>query len=332
MEYCTVCLQDLITKSQHEISKKDKGEENVVLENVADNDDDDLDTPEAAINSVVDTDVQETTTISKSTICGVLQQPSELQTMTTIRWFLNDSSNRDNHIVRKVEVDPELGKKLKPYQQEGVDFLWRNCFSDFNYSEKGDQSRIGGCILAHYMGLGKSLTTITVLHTALTCRSMVSRESEKKKPLLHTVLMVAPANTLTNWVDEVNKWTFDLNIRLKIMNLGAVTAASRPKSIKEWKRDGGILVLSDSTFLRAVDDIVRAGQPDVLVLDEAHTMLKQSGNKGFKRLLDIRTKRRILLTGTPLQNNVSEYYRMAEYIRPGVIGVDSESDFEKNYR
>lgn len=248
-----------------------------------------------------------------------------------VEWFLTGPDNRnDDIVVRKVKVDSELGKNLKPYQRDGVEFLWRNCFSDFNCHKTGDQSRIGGCILAHYMGLGKSLTTITVLHTALTSSSMVTKK--KKKRLLHTVLLIAPANTLSNWVDEVDKWTEDLETGLHIKNLGSVTASSRKKTIKKWKKEGGIMVLSDSMFQIAADDITSEVQPDVLVLDEAHTMLKHSGNKRFKTLLNIQTKRKILLTGTPLQNNVSEYFRMIEYIRPGVIGVESEADFEREYR
>lgn len=112
---------------------------------------------------------------------------------------MRDTTNKDDIVVRKVKVDPELGEKLHPYQRDGVEFLWKNCFSDFNYSEKGDQSQIGGCILAHYMGLGKSLTTITTLHAALTSRSMLSKQpGKKKRPLLYTVLLIAPANTLTS--------------------------------------------------------------------------------------------------------------------------------------
>jgi transcriptional regulator ATRX len=232
--------------------------------------------------------------------------------------------------IRKVQVEPKLKEVLKPYQVEGVEFLWRNAFADFNHSEMGDQSKIGGCILAHYMGLGKSLTTITLIHTALTCQSTFSIGN--KRPLLHTVLLIAPANTLTNWVNEVEKWTKSLREPLKILNLGEIMPSTRAKNIKKWKREGGVLVMGDALFLNMADVIVDAAQPDVLVLDEAHTMLKSSANKGFKKLQEIQTKRRILLTGTPLQNNVTEYYRMVEFIRPGVVGVSSEAEFEATYR
>lgn len=181
------------------------------------------------------------------------------------------------------------------------------------------------------MGLGKSLTTITVLHTALKCPSLVS-STTRKQPLFHTVLMLAPANTLTNWEDEVEKWTGKLHEPLTILNLSKVQAGYRPKELKKWKRDGGLLVMSDSLFLKLAKTILDVAQPDVLVVDEAHTMLAKASNKVFQHLSHIQTKRRILLTGTPLQNNVTEYFHMVEFIRPGVIGASSEADFERVFR
>ncbi|CAB9521771.1 Transcriptional regulator ATRX [Seminavis robusta] len=150
------------------------------------------------------------------------------------------SGARTGKTVRKVSVDKDLEMRLKPYQKEGVEFIWRNCFLDSNFCLDGDESLIGGCLLAHYMGLGKSLTTIALLHTALTSTSLVSNVT--KKPLFHTVLLIAPANTLTNWENEVEKWTGKLETPLRIMNLGKVTDAHyRKAEIQKWKRDGGLL-------------------------------------------------------------------------------------------
>lgn len=73
-------------------------------------------------------------------------------------------------------------------------------------------------------------------------------------------------------------------------------------------------------------------EAEILCLDEAHTMLKKADNKTFKTLQRIKTKRRILLTGTPLQNNVTEYYQMVNYAHEGVIGVKSEAEFNRKYR
>ena len=66
-----------------------------------------------------------------------------------------------------------------------------------------------------------------------------------------------------------------------------------------------------------------------MILDEAHTMLKRNKTGIFKTLDTIRTKRRIALTGTPLQNNLLEYYNMASWCKPGCLGTERE--FERNF-
>lgn len=90
--------------------------------------------------------------------------------------------------------------------------------------------------------------------------------------------------------------------------------------------------MSGHLFLQVSSELVSTAQPDILVVDEAHTMLKNSEKKVFANLKDIRTKRRILLTGTPLQNNVTEYFQMVEFVRPGAVGVKSVAEFETEYR
>jgi transcriptional regulator ATRX len=147
-----------------------------------------------------------------------------------------------------------------------------------------------------------------------------------------TALVIVPANTLANWINEVEKWTAELEKPLTVFNFGGLLPGFRPKEIEKWKRRGGLLLMGDVTFLKESDYIIRKAQPDVLVLDEAHTMLKCAKTQIFKKLEQIKTKRRILLTGTPLQNNVTEYFHMVEFIRPGVFGVKSVKEFEEIYR
>ena len=59
-------------------------------------------------------------------------------------------------------------------------------------------------------------------------------------------------------------------------------------------------------------------------------MLKNKNNQVFKALMKVKTRRRICLTGSPFQNNLSEYFRMISYVRPGLLGT-SEFDFQKEY-
>lgn len=179
---------------------------------------------------------------------------------------------------------------------------------------------------------GKSLTAITVLHTAL-CHPRLSTKEEK--PIFKTAMVIAPVNTLTNWEQEFEKWTSRLDSPLIVHNLANLEKCSVPVCIDRWLQKGGVLLLGEQRFLSLVKSELRKEklQPDILVLDEAHQMLKNPENKVYVALTGIVTKRRILLTGTPFQNNVTEYYHMVQYARPGAIdGIMEKAEFEKEYR
>ncbi|KAL3910584.1 MAG: hypothetical protein SGARI_002054 [Bacillariaceae sp.] len=164
----------------------------------------------------------------------------------------------------------------------------------------------------------------------MTSPSMTRASSNK--PLVKTALCIVPANTLVNWQNEVQKWTDNLEVPLKCFQLGGVMSGYRNQEIMRWKRQGGLMFMGDALFLRMADDILKKSQPDVLVLDEAHTMLKSDRTRTFKMLKQIMTKRIILATGTPLQNNLTEYFHMVEFIRPGAFGVTSVKEYEEKYR
>lgn len=190
-------------------------------------------------------------------------------------------------------VDPKLKECLHDHQKDGVCFLWKNCFADCEDESKS----AGGAIVAHYMGTGKSLLTITLLHSVMTQPCLLNGKSIK------SVLMLVPTNTLSNWENELYKWTAGLKRRIRMFNVGKVSSHYRKAELKIWKEEGGILLMNEKLFLNKnqSDFVLKHAQPEVLVLDEAHTMLKNANTLISKLLIQIATKRKILLTGTPLQ-------------------------------
>jgi SNF2 family DNA or RNA helicase len=171
------------------------------------------------------------------------------------------------------------------------------------------------------MGLGKSFTTIMLLHTVLTSPAM----RYDGRQLFHKVLLVVPVNALANWEDEVIKWNKPLCEKLKITNLARLQSSYKVGEVDRWNMEGGIMLLSPALLHGMITTFANKAQPDILIVDEAHTMLKSSNNQVYKSLERIRTKRRILLTGTPLQNNVIESFDLVEFVKPGIFGTRTKA-------
>lgn len=95
-----------------------------------------------------------------------------------------------------ISVDEKLVKKLKPHQAEGVKFMWDACFESVEKINEED-SKGGGCILAHCMGLGKTLQVVTLTHTLL---------AHSDETNVERVLVICPVSTVLNWVNEFNIW------------------------------------------------------------------------------------------------------------------------------
>lgn len=93
-----------------------------------------------------------------------------------------------------ISVDSKLVKKLKPHQAQGVKFMWDACFESI---EKLNENNGSGCILAHCMGLGKTLQVVALVHTLL---------AHSEETNIEKVLVICPVSTVLNWVNEFRIW------------------------------------------------------------------------------------------------------------------------------
>ncbi|KAG7348165.1 SNF2-related protein [Nitzschia inconspicua] len=221
----------------------------------------------------------------------------------------------------RIVVASHFNQRLKKHQREGIEFMFKRTFADLGGDDNAD---IGGCILAHSMGLGKSLSVITLLHTLMFLQQQAIRK----------VLLVVPVNTVANWENEFSKWTEGIKEKMTIYNPGDGQGKTfRMRVLKCWIKNGGVFLISDALFrtsMKTEEMKEILSKPDAIFLDESHSMLKNKENQTFKELEKVKTKRRICLTGTPFQNNLLEYYRMISYARPGLLG-SSEKKFAKEY-
>lgn len=250
-----------------------------------------------------------------------------------------------------VVVDPLLAKHLRPHQREGVKFMYDRVLGFARPSEEtGDTNEmecsksyklkydldIQGCLLADEMGLGKTLMTITLIWTLLKQTPMASRVpcSQAGVPLqglCRKILIVCPVTLIANWKREFGKW---LNLsRVGILTLNAHNKAEKDKydvrNFLRVQRTYQVLIIGYEKLLSVSEELENGRQSiDLLVCDEGHR-LKNGSSKVLNVLKSLDINKKILLSGTPIQNDLDEFYTIIDFINAGVLG--SYSNFKKRF-
>lgn len=229
---------------------------------------------------------------------------------------------KENEVLVHVVVDPVLGRVLRPHQREGVQFMY-DCLTGVKIPD------YFGCILADDMGLGKTLQCITLLWTLL-------RQSPdfKAGPTISNVVIICPSSLVKNWFNEINKW---LGTRLNALAIDSGQAAEAvDMKLANFGRQqvGGrrrvtnpVLVVSYETF-RGHAHILENTEVGLMICDEGHR-LKNMDSQTYVCLKKVNCKRRIIISGTPIQNDLLEYYSLVDFVNPGLLGNPSE--FRKTY-
>ncbi|KAK9156146.1 hypothetical protein Sjap_003626 [Stephania japonica] len=228
--------------------------------------------------------------------------------------LIRQKRGQQTEIIPLVEQPVELkGGSLFPHQLEALNWL-RKCWH-----------KSKNVILADEMGLGKTVSA---------CAFISSLYFEFKVRL--PCLVLVPLSTMPNWLSEFALWAPNLNV---VEYHGCAKARSVIRQY-EWhasdpdgldKKNSSYrfnvllttyeMVLADSSHLRGVPW-------EVLVVDEGHR-LKNSGSKLFSMLNTFSFQHRVLLTGTPLQNNIGEMYNLLNFLQPA--SFPSLSSFEENF-
>ncbi|KAJ4817595.1 DNA repair and recombination protein RAD54-like [Rhynchospora pubera] len=223
-----------------------------------------------------------------------------------ILWQSEESDKENVNNLFIVEVDPLLVRYLRPHQREGVQFMF-DCVSGLSSAEG-----ISGCILADDMGLGKTLQSITLLYTLL-------RQGFDGKPIVKRALIVTPTSLVSNWESEIKKW---LGGRVQLLSLCESTRADVLSGIASFLNPCSrfqVLIISYETFRIHSAKFESPNSCDLLICDEAHR-LKNDQTLTNKALAALPCKRRILLSGTPMQNDLEEFFSMVNFSNPGILG------------
>ncbi|XP_023329719.1 DNA repair and recombination protein RAD54-like [Eurytemora carolleeae] len=221
-----------------------------------------------------------------------------------------------NSLEVAVVVDPILCNVLRPHQREGVKFMY-DCVVGSRISE------YHGCIMADEMGLGKTLQCITLLWTLL-------KQSPQCKPLIDKVIVVCPSSLVKNWFNEIQKW---LPNRISPLAIDSGTKAEIDKNLTGFMNTYGrrpanpVLIISYETF-RLHAHVLHTSEVGLVLCDEGHR-LKNHENQTYSALMGLKCKRRVLLSGTPIQNDLLEYFSLIHFVNEGILG--SSQEFRKRF-
>ncbi len=188
--------------------------------------------------------------------------------------------------AKHVVVPVELNATLRPYQKDGL--KWLNFLDELNF---------GGC-LADDMGLGK---TIQIIAFILLQRSKVAR---------NTNLLVVPSSLVFNWVAEIAKFAPSI----KVLTLAGRDRVSSTRSFDNFE-------LIITTYGTLLSDIVflKKYAFNYVFLDESQN-IKNPGSERYKAAMQLTSRNRIVITGTPIENNTFDLYGQLSFACPGLLG------------
>ncbi|HSH03017.1 MAG TPA: DEAD/DEAH box helicase [Anaerolineae bacterium] len=221
------------------------------------------------------------------------QQGLEINEIEIEGWFddwLRQLQGDDK--LRMLPPPDGLEATLRPYQRYGFSWL------DF-------AQRLGlGVILADDMGLGKTIQTLT----------LIQRQKESREGLSDPILLICPTSVVTNWRLEAEKFTPDLVTMVhqggdRLRGEGLVAAVA----------DIDIL-LTSYALVRRDAEVLGEIEWAAVILDEAQN-IKNANTKQARAIRRLQTDFRLALTGTPVENRLSELWSIMHFLNPGYLGT-----------
>lgn len=164
------------------------------------------------------------------------------------------------------------------------------------------------------MGLGKTLQSIALIHT------MVNTKLASKYKLVNRVLLICPLSLRQNWLDEFEKWRirnfcYIPNNKTEVEKYIAISSRT-PVCILNYN------------IVASYGKILSMSKFDLMICDEGHVL--KNTTKIRKTLLDLPSKRRLILTGTPIQNNLKEFFQLTSFVHPNLF--ESFEDFAQQIK
>ena len=221
----------------------------------------------------------------------------EWSQVTAGSWFcelLNQLRRANSNKIKTPDISKKLNADLRVYQKHGVEWLW------LIYSTKL------GAALCDDMGLGKTIQVISLL------LCIQSENSSKNIPSL----LVVPTSLLANWKAELTK--FAPSIRFKILHSSQISPSEMAKINKSsFHKECDLVIVTYGGIIK-LEELLEI-KWNVVILDEAQA-IKNANTKQALICKKLTANSRIALTGTPVENKLSDLWSIFDFICPGLLG------------
>ncbi len=195
--------------------------------------------------------------------------------------------------IEEIDIPKAFHGILRPYQKAGYD--WFHFLRKYNF---------GGC-LADDMGLGKTVQTLALLQKV--------KEDNHEIGVHTTSLIIMPTSLVYNWMNEAKKFAPKLNIH-------AHTGTFRNKDIEIFSNYD--VVITTYGISRVDIEILKSFFYEYIILDESQN-IKNPASKSFKSVKTLKSKHKLILSGTPVENSVNDLWTQMSFINPGLLGSQS---------
>lgn len=189
--------------------------------------------------------------------------------------------------IEDYELPKGFKGKLRPYQKAG--YNWMRFLAEYSF---------GGC-LADDMGLGKTVQTLALL------------QSQKSEGAIQTSLLVMPTSLIYNWQIEASKFT----PKLKVLIYSGTQRDKNPETFAKYD-----LVITSYGITRIDIDILNTFYFNYVILDESQA-IKNPDSIIAKSVGKLKSRHRLILTGTPLENSTMDLWSQLSFVNPGLLGA-----------
>jgi len=192
--------------------------------------------------------------------------------------------------VSNVPMPVNFLGSLRPYQQAG--YNWFHFLKEYHF---------GGC-LADDMGLGKTIQTLALLQK--------NKEETETAGGNSTSLLIMPTSLIYNWINEARKFTPQLKMMVH-------TGAFRYKSPEVFANYD--VVVTTYGISRIDIEMFKSFFFDYVILDESQN-IKNPSSKSYQAVKQLKSRFKLILSGTPVENSVNDLWTQMSFINPGLLG------------